>query len=864
MEAQKTSYYRRIEKIMKNISNQDLGKFSKLKSDQERFKFLFQNAEVQKEIAGYVLNPNEVEDIQKSDKRAREFREMGNKCYKAGDVNNALRFYNLAVLKAEIGEDYGGFCDSVEGCCDGVECCGGSCGGGYGKDPCKSESKTQAKNTTPSELSFCLANRSACLIYLQQKQQKHQLQPLYQPQQQSKMFQQQHYDYLKDSIKDIRDSMTHGYPEAQKYKLVERKIKCLKLMEEEGKRMLPKTLNEFVECLKVAGLEEKDKCELMEKAKRDPDYNNATTCATNDATNTATTETTENDDTSTATTVTTTSPSTQTPISLISIAYTPDKGNHVVLNETFKSENSKSKNAKAELLKSGSIVMKDKTYFRVLDEEYLDKRCYSCLKNTNLSTHPIIPCIGCSKVVFCSYKCREFGMEVLGHSLECKVLSDLIASQTGCIIRLALCVLLNVRLERWLEIIDGDGNNKTDIEKINMNDINISSTINTSSDHHKAIIYNDAISINQLLTHSNKRSSMELFQYCLLSVYLVSLLRKKTELFGGLGGVGEKEEKSLVLMSDMKRLDGDPRILKCGGIILKLLQIIACNAIEITETSKKNPNSTSNPKQTIFNLETTKTGLALYPGASLFNHSCFPDVEFIFHQDSITAVTLKPVKPGEELCADYGVLFHLTPREERLSQLRGHYFFDCKCLACYKNWPVKNLLQLKAVEKDLEVEERNRKVVENSQKVLNETFTNDFAGQNDGIALERAMLGGGKDFIGNLSSIVASNVAGMGGLPDDDKDFDKLMKKALKDLDNLNKNNNNIQSISSNNNSNNNPNSTNSSTTTNNTNTPSNSNNNASNNTNNTNKLQVLSIEEAIEKANRMDVTQPVMYALER
>jgi len=74
-------------------------------------------------------------------------------------------------------------------------------------------------------------------------------------------------------------------------------------------------------------------------------------------------------------------------------------------------------------------------------------------------------------------------------------------------------------------------------------------------------------------------------------------------------------------------------------------------------------------------------GTAFYPSAARINHSCNPNmkIEFPWNSANLTAVTLRPVAAGEELCISY--IKHEADVSTRRRQLL-EYGFVCSCERC--------------------------------------------------------------------------------------------------------------------------------------------------------------------------------------
>lgn len=51
------------------------------------------------------------------------------------------------------------------------------------------------------------------------------------------------------------------------------------------------------------------------------------------------------------------------------------------------------------------------------------------------------------------------------------------------------------------------------------------------------------------------------------------------------------------------------------------------------------------------------------------------------------------IKAGSQIAENYGPLFSQNPIEERQSQLKSQYWFDCRCQPCSSQWPVFNRMR---------------------------------------------------------------------------------------------------------------------------------------------------------------------------
>eukprot|EP00929_Paragymnodinium_shiwhaense_P102574 TRINITY_DN65787_c0_g1_i2.p1 TRINITY_DN65787_c0_g1~~TRINITY_DN65787_c0_g1_i2.p1 ORF type:complete len:360 (+),score=35.45 TRINITY_DN65787_c0_g1_i2:50-1081(+) len=75
-----------------------------------------------------------------------------------------------------------------------------------------------------------------------------------------------------------------------------------------------------------------------------------------------------------------------------------------------------------------------------------------------------------------------------------------------------------------------------------------------------------------------------------------------------------------------------------------------------------------------------KLGIGLYASASLFNHSCLPNVARSQSGQRLEFYALADVSPGEALCIAY--VDPRLPRERRRAELLEDYGFHCACGSC--------------------------------------------------------------------------------------------------------------------------------------------------------------------------------------
>lgn len=81
-----------------------------------------------------------------------------------------------------------------------------------------------------------------------------------------------------------------------------------------------------------------------------------------------------------------------------------------------------------------------------------------------------------------------------------------------------------------------------------------------------------------------------------------------------------------------------------------------------------------------------RIAVAVYPTASLMNHSCIPNIALAFDGSKLVARPIKALQPGTPVLHCYGPQkgAEITPVRQKLVQ--ENYFFQCCCTACQKGF----------------------------------------------------------------------------------------------------------------------------------------------------------------------------------
>lgn len=115
--------------------------------------------------------------------------------------------------------------------------------------------------------------------------------------------------------------------------------------------------------------------------------------------------------------------------------------------------------------------------------------------------------------------------------------------------------------------------------------------------------------------------------------------------------------------------------------MLKHMLQLVCNASAIYEVGP-----TKEASEELINgvseTEQRRIATAIYPGASMMNHSCDPSVINSFHNNRLIVRAIKAVSRDGEIFNCYGPHFRRHLRQERLTDLQSQYNFICRCPHC--------------------------------------------------------------------------------------------------------------------------------------------------------------------------------------
>ncbi|XP_064115401.1 SET and MYND domain-containing protein 4-like isoform X1 [Macrobrachium nipponense] len=292
----------------------------------------------------------------------------------------------------------------------------------------------------------------------------------------------------------------------------------------------------------------------------------------------------------------------------------------------------------AEPIQRGSVVFVEKPYAAILLPEYHLTHCHSCFMPT---ANPI-PCRSCRDAIFCNEECREKAH--VWHQYECGILH--ILSAVG-IAHLALRVILVTGWKVYSKISTEDVKDRIP----GLNNHRVYGGRNPT-DAYRAVYH--------LMPHLDTSCPEDQLQYCLAALLLSSAVLDKT------------------LFSKQKNDGQDITVIQLGTAVMRHIAQLVANAHAITQVVSERPDESSHFET----VAQKRIASAIYPTASLMNHSCQPTIINSFINEWLVVRTIQDVKQGEQVYNCYGPHYCRQTYKERQEILKHQYFFLCLCGPC--------------------------------------------------------------------------------------------------------------------------------------------------------------------------------------
>ncbi|PNF40471.1 hypothetical protein B7P43_G14343 [Cryptotermes secundus] len=268
-----------------------------------------------------------------------------------------------------------------------------------------------------------------------------------------------------------------------------------------------------------------------------------------------------------------------------------------------------------------------------------------------------------TQVMYCSEECRTSSW-INNHYIDCPLLGVLQKLEIGKMGFLALRIIIKVckgqNLASLLKSVEDESRGSERNKGFNNNGT-------YSSSNYRPIYW--------LVENTEKRSVGDLFRRAVMAACILNCLETMTDFFP-IDATSSSESSHQKLL--------------VGGLLLRHLQNLPCNAHEVSELVRI---EAGNDKEGVPIWKSIEIGAAAYAMLSLLNHSCDPNVvRHSYQGDTAVLRAISLVAKGEQVLDNYGYHYALHDRAERRSHLEMQYYFTCRCTACTEDWPEYSLL----------------------------------------------------------------------------------------------------------------------------------------------------------------------------
>jgi len=431
------------------------------------------------------------------------------------------------------------------------------------------------------------------------------------------------------ALDDIRLALESGYPDELKFKLIDRKAKILMYFRQFSDAH--SAYKELMKALDIAKVDAKKKMAIQKETQQAMEYFRKAPSIYND-------------------------PNIQihAPKELPKISRRNPKYPAVSDAIEFRYEEGRGRYAVAARdVDVGEFICVENPIVSHMLPDFMGSNCTHCFKSMKAP----LPCPRCTKVLFCSYKCRKVALETY-HRYECTVVDFLIASGMSIICFLAYRCITQKPLKFFLDNKETfkqhdktSGSNKSQVTKF---------------------LSDDYVNLYNLCTHRDQRKMNDIFHRAMFVVMMLRCLKK-------LGYFGE-DVKEKANSEDETEVFTDDEIY-IGTLLCHFLESMQFNAHEVAQFEMIARNTEEGSKSVFI-------GAAVYPTLAMCNHSCDPSIVRFYIESTVCVQAIKNIPKGEEICENYGPIFFHSDREDRQQRLKKQYWFDCQCIPCTENWPL--------------------------------------------------------------------------------------------------------------------------------------------------------------------------------
>ncbi|XP_063587431.1 SET and MYND domain-containing protein 4-like [Penaeus indicus] len=321
--------------------------------------------------------------------------------------------------------------------------------------------------------------------------------------------------------------------------------------------------------------------------------------------------------------------------SAVKVAYSRAKGRHLLATRD---------------IKPGELLCSEKSFATLLMPECGEK-CSHCLADHD---GVIIPCPGCTEVLFCSLKCQQEALSSY-HRVECPIGATLASLGLPSHALLALRVVAKVSFKKLKR-------EEAELRK----EVETQAAATLGFNDKKKYVSSSYRAVYHLNTNQALRPDLDLFHACVTAFVLLKLLQKSGRYFCcEKGQPCSPSHEELVLV---------------GSALCSHVLRATCNGLPVIESTRH-----VFLKGMHMN---TDIGLGLFPTLSLANHACDPTATVFTCQTGSLMMSLSFIPKGGEVTRSYGVSYWDMEKKKRRALLQEGYQFLCNCNACENNWPL--------------------------------------------------------------------------------------------------------------------------------------------------------------------------------
>ncbi|KAJ8681664.1 hypothetical protein QAD02_017456 [Eretmocerus hayati] len=295
-------------------------------------------------------------------------------------------------------------------------------------------------------------------------------------------------------------------------------------------------------------------------------------------------------------------------------------------------------------IRKGQVLFVEKPFaFVLLDHQSSGTICANCCKLRGFSP---IPCKRCTSTVYCSSLCQDEAWSTY-HQWECFGHQTRLWEQIG-IAHLALRTYLNYFYPESMKRLD---------------------------------------EVNNLVTNIDKIPIEDLFAYGVSALMMALYLEQHTNFFQSNDFNKEAFEKLNLLKALEESCQDDPgewiknskSTYYASVVLLQSMLQLVCNGHAITKLKCVESDSSD-----VLNEYQSRVATAIYPSASMMNHSCNPNIINSFKDQYLIVKAMRDIPVGDEVFNCYGPHFRRMGFKDRQEALLNQYCFHCKCEACTK------------------------------------------------------------------------------------------------------------------------------------------------------------------------------------